>query len=141
MSVPARMVSFGMKPGKPTTNKFRNRPTIVDGMQFHSKKEAKRYQALQLLARNGEIKDIERQVKYRLEVNGILICTYAADFVYWERVSPDKEPGHSGLWRWQTGDKWAWQQVVEDVKGYPNDRWPMKKKLMRACHRIEIRES
>jgi NADH pyrophosphatase NudC (nudix superfamily) len=30
--------------------------------------------------------------------------------------------------------------VVADSKGYANDRWPMKKKLMLACHGIKVQE-
>jgi hypothetical protein len=99
--------------------KFGNKPTVVDGIKFHSKREAKRYDALRLMERCHAISDLRRQVKYRLEVNGVLIATYTADFVY-------KQLG---------------EEVVEDVKGYPNDRWPMKKKLMKAIHGIEILET
>lgn len=103
--------------------KFGNKRVIVNGEAFHSKREAARLPQLRLLERNGEVRNIQRQVKYRCEVNGILVCTYTADYVYEERRDN------------------KWTQIVEDVKGYANDRWPMKKKLMRACHGIEIRET
>lgn len=104
-------------------SKFRNVFTVVAGESFHSKREAARFQALQILAKADRIRNLKRQVKYRLEVNGLLIATYTADFTY------DESSGG------------AWHPIVEDVKGYPNDRWPMKKKLMRACHGIEVRET
>lgn len=92
-------------------------------MSFDSKKEANRYDQLKLLQHAGRVRNLQRQVKYELRVNGVLICTYRADFVY-------EELEHS-----------EWMPVVEDSKGYPNDRWPMKKKLMKACHGIAVRES
>ncbi len=103
--------------------KFGNRKTQRDGMIFDSKREADRWDALKLLERVGRIRKLERPKKYRLEVNGVLIATYKPDFTYEEH------------------DKGEWRFVVEDVKGYPNDRWPMKKRLMLACHGITILET
>jgi hypothetical protein len=98
--------------------KFGNTPTVVHGIEFHSKREAKRYSELRMLERAGHIQDLQTQVKFDLVVNGLRIATYKADFVYTE----------SGA------------KVVEDTKGYPNDRWPMKKKLMKAIHGIDVKE-
>lgn len=103
--------------------KFGNTKVIVHGELYHSKREAARHPQLRLLEAHGHIRNLRRQVKYELRVNKILICTYTADYVYEEL---------------QAG---AWVDVVEDVKGYPNDRWPMKKKLMKAVHGIAIRET
>lgn len=103
--------------------KFGNTKTQRNGMVFDSKKEADRYDQLRLLERVGQVRNLERPKKYRLEVNGVLIATYKPDFEYEELVK----------------DRWV--PVTEDVKGYPNDRWPMKKRLMKACHGIIIRES
>lgn len=119
----ARHISFGMGRIQPKRSKFGNHKTIRHGMAFDSKKEAARYGKLLLLQANGELRNLRRQVKYRLEVNGVLIATYKADFVY-EELRKD-----------------VWSEVVEDSKGFPNDRWPMKKKLMRAIHGIEVRET
>lgn len=105
--------------------KYRNTPTTLDGLAFHSKREAKRYQALKLLEASGAIRHLELQTKYRIEVNGVLICTYTADFRYAEFNRKEQR----------------WDLIVEDVKGFANDRWPMKKKLMRACHGIQVRET
>ena len=95
--------------------------TEVDGIVFHSKKEANRYSDLQLLVREGEIRDLKLQVKYSLEVNGVHICNYIADFTYvdcrFERL------------------------VVEDTKGKRIQPYPIKKKLMKACHDIDILET
>lgn len=116
----ARVVTFGMK----KRPKYRNTRVQVNGEWFHSKREASRLPQLRLLERDGSVRNIKRQVKYRIVVNEVLICTYIADYVYEERA--------------RNG---AWSEVVEDVKGYANDRWPMKKKLMRACFGIVVRET
>lgn len=103
--------------------KYGNKKTTVDGIEFDSKREAARWNVLRVLERTGRIRGLQRQVKYDLRVNDVLIATYRADFVYDEYANG------------------AWTQVVEDSKGFPNDRWPMKKKLMKACHGVTIRET
>ncbi len=47
--------------------KYRAQPTIVDGIRFHSKGEARRYQELRLLERAGEITNLELQPAARQE--------------------------------------------------------------------------
>jgi hypothetical protein len=116
-----RLVSFGMSSA--AQPKYRNTPTVVDGIKFSSKREAKRWQDLCLLERNGELRNIKRQVEYRLEFNGRLICKYRADFVYEEL---------RGV---------AWSEVVEDVKGFRTREYRIKRKLMEVCHGIMIRET
>lgn len=100
-------------------NKYRAIRTEVDGIVFHSKKEAARYQDLKLLERAGAIKDLRLQVPYLFELNDVRICRYFADFVY-------KENG---------------REVVEDAKGKATKEYAIKKKLMRAFFAIEILET
>lgn len=104
-------------------SKFRNVRTVVEGRTFDSKREAHRYQQLQLLERNGEVRAIRCQVPYQLRVNGIFICRYYADFVYEEMRNSE------------------WREVVEDVKGYRTPLYQLKKKLLQACYGIEVRET
>lgn len=118
MGVTSRVIRFG-EPAR----KFGNVKTVIDGLKFDSKREAERWRQLKLLEASDRVRNLQRQVKYELRVNGFLICRYTADFTYEELI------------------RGAWQSVVEDVKGYPNDRWPMKKKLMRAIHGVDIRET
>lgn len=115
-----RKISFGTSGNQ----KFRNKPTIVDGIRFPSKKEAQRWRDLLLLQANGEVRNIRRQVEYRLEVLGMLICKYRADFVYDEL--------RASVWT---------DEIVEDVKGYRTPEYRLKRKLMKACLGIEIRET
>jgi len=95
-------------------------PTIVDNVRFASKREATHYGYLKILEQRGKIRDLELQPRYRLEVNGELICTYVADFKYFDV---------------------AWNAVmIEDCKGFKTPAYILKKKLMKAIHGIEIRE-
>lgn len=103
--------------------KFGNIKTRRNGQLYDSRREADRHGQLQLLEKNGEVRELRRQVKYVIVVNGVRICSYTADFVYLERRKDE------------------WTEVVEDVKGYPNDRWPMKKKLMKAVLGVDVRET
>ena len=45
-------------------NKYRNRKTTVDGIEFHSQKEASRYDMLKILERSGEISDLVLQPRF-----------------------------------------------------------------------------
>jgi hypothetical protein len=91
----------------------------LEGMKFDSRKEAKRYTDLRLMEKAGDIANLKRQVPYELVVAFTLIATYKADFVY---LKDGKE-------------------VVEDVKGYKTEIYKIKKKLMKACHGIEVLET
>ena len=104
-------------------SKYGNKKTVVDGINFDSTKEARRYGELKMLLKAGVIGLLQMQVVYRLEVDGKLICKYIADFEYIV-VS--------------TGER-----VVEDVKSAMTRKLPvyrLKKKLMRELKGIEIKE-
>lgn len=111
-------------PGKITVSKggrrskYNAKRTIVDGISFHSKAEAKRWSELKLLQKAGAISGLKRQAPFCLDVSCIHICNYVADFTYFEDG----------------------QYVVEDVKGFATPEYEIKKKLMRAVYKIEIRE-
>jgi hypothetical protein len=100
--------------------KYGNQPLVVDGTKFDSKKEAKRYVVLRQRERLGEIEDLELQPRYPIEVAGVHICSYIADFSYLDR---------------QTGER-----VTEDVKGVRTAAYRLKKKLLRAVYGVEIVE-
>ena len=117
-SVPA-CAGCAAPPPRNRKNKYGACPTTVDGRRFASKKEAGRYSQLALLETAGKISGLRTQVRYRLEVNGLLICTYVADFVYHE----------------------AGAEVVEDAKGKRTGEYKLKAKLMQACRGITIRET
>lgn len=112
----AEYLQFLTRPG----NKYHAVRTEFEGRSFHSKAEANRYGDLLLLKKNGDIRDLECQVRYPLKVNNVLITTYVADFRY---VDVEK-----GL------------QVVEDVKGARTEVYRIKKKMVLAIYGIEITE-
>ena len=105
--------------------KYKSKKTIVNGIEFPSRKEAKRYEILRQMEKNGEIQDLRLQVPFTLIqpfcLNGRKYrkTEYIADFVYI-----------------QNG-----KQVVEDTKGFKTDIYKLKKKLMASIYKIEIKES
>ena len=46
--------------------KLNNQAVVIDGIEFQSKKEGKRYSELKLLERAGEISNLELQKRYEL---------------------------------------------------------------------------
>jgi len=54
------------------------------GFTFDSRWEAERWGQLTAMERAGAIRDLERQIKYEIVVNGEKICRYIADFRYKE---------------------------------------------------------
>ncbi len=110
-------------PWKTKRNKFGNKKTDYKGEKYDSKAEAKYAAELDML-RNARFEAQrvvlwERQVRYPFVVNGVKIAVYVLDF----KVT--YADGHI-------------EHV--DVKGMRTDVYKMKKKLMLACHGIEIIE-
>lgn len=104
----------------------------IKGLWFASQREARRWLELLQLERAGKISDLRRQVRYRLEVKGVLICNYVADFNYREWTGPGSP---------NVGWCEVWCEVVEDCKGTRTREYRIKRKLMKAIHEIEIREA
>lgn len=86
---------------------------------FHSKKEERRFGELALLEMAGKIRGLQTQVRFRIDIQGVHVCYYVADFVYHENGA----------------------EVVEDVKGYRTAVYKLKAKLMKAVHGITIKET
>ncbi len=117
-------------------NKYRAQKATIDGITFDSKKEARRWQELKLLEAAGQIRDLNRQVKFDLKAyrasinhpaqpikirsagfpNGRL-ATWTADFTYVE----------DGKW------------TVEDVKGMDTPVSRLKRAIVEAMLGIEVR--
>lgn len=89
-------------------------PTVVDGVRFASKREARRDAELALLMRAHKIVEIERQPRFPLRVAGKLITTYVADWKYLI--------AGSGTY------------TVEDAKGVQTPAFKIKWKLAQALH-------
>ena len=119
-----------------TETKYHSKKITLDGQEFDSKKEAKRWAELWYLQRAGQISGLERQVKFvlipaqrepdRIGVRGGTIkgkvlereVAYYADFVY-------RENGET---------------IVEDAKGMRTKDYIIKRKLMLWVHGIRVRE-
>lgn len=106
-------------------SKYRAIRTEVDGIVFHSRKEANRYCELKLLEKAGEIEQLTLQPRYALTLPGASneiekLGTYSADFKYWDRK----------LKSWH----------VEDVKGFRTPLYKWKKKHVEAQYGITITE-
>ena len=99
-------------------HKYNAKRKTVDGHTFASTAEALRYHELRMSELAGLITNLQLQVPYEIDINGVHVCTYIADFVY-------QKDGHL---------------VVEDVKGVLTPVYRLKKKLLSACHGIEISE-
>jgi hypothetical protein len=61
--------------------KYKNIKTVINGINFDSKKEANYYGILKIKQKANLIDSFQMQVKYDLKVNGIKIGFYKADFV------------------------------------------------------------
>lgn len=101
--------------------KYRNEKVVVDNVEFDSKREAKRYDELKIMQHAGLISDLQLQFPLHLEVCGRHICTYIADFRYF-----DREKG---------------VMVHEDSKGVRTQVYLLKKKLVHAILDIVIKET
>lgn len=104
-------------PRKP--HKYGAVATTVDGIRFPSKKEANRYRELKILEKAGQIFHLTLQPKFSIDINGVHICNYFADFQYLDADA---------------------KKIVEDVKGVKTPVYKLKKKLVKAIHGIDIVE-
>lgn len=109
-----KMTAKQYRSWKKSPSKYHAEKTIIGDTVYDSKKEAKRGIELEYLQRIGQIKDLQKQVRFILQedyVNNegqkIRPISYIADYVYE-----------------QDGKK-----IVEDVKGVRTDVYLLKKKM------------
>lgn len=126
------MKPFNISPA----SKYRAKKVEIDGITFASKKEAGVYMDLKTQKAAGEILDFKLQVPYELVpkqteiitslVNGKLKTKekivehpvkYVADFVVYHTDG---------------------EVAVIDVKGFPDQKFPIKRKLMLWRHKIKV---
>ena len=99
-------------------SKYRNKKVVIDGIEFDSLAESRRWFERVWAQKRGEISELRRQVDIPIYVNGVEVCFWRADHVYME----------NGV------------EVWEDVKGKATDLYLLKKKLIEACYGKQIRE-
>ena len=97
-------------------NKYGAKPTTVNGIRFHSKRESEHYLKLRRELLGGKISDLELQPSYQIAVNGMKICSYIADFRY----------NRDGV------------SIVEDVKGMDTSTSKLKRKLVKALYGVDV---
>ena len=111
-------------------SKYGAQPTEVDGIRFHSKKEAGRYCLLKLREKAGEIHGLDLQPRFPLVVSDghghAVLGEYRADFRYCEC--------HRGAKCEST------RVVVEDVKGFKTPLYRWKKRHVEAQYGITVLE-
>lgn len=102
-------------------NKMGNIPTTVDGIRFASRKEARRYGELLVMQRAGVISGLKTHTSYELVVGGVSVGSYSDDFSYIENGLP----------------------VTEDTKSLASrtEAYQLRKRLMKAIHGIDIKET
>ena len=111
-------------------NKYHAQVCTVDGIRFDSRKEARRYERLKMLAAGGEIRELELQPEFPITVlelwrdGGHLVACgrFRADFRYVETRSGEV--------------------VIEDTKSGPTKTtaYRLRKRLVEAIHGVTIRE-
>lgn len=94
------------------------RQRTANGIQFASQLEHDRYLILQFREKRGDIRELELQPAFHIEIKGKRICKYVADF------------------RYQVGDL----EIIEDVKGVKTPVYKLKKKMVEAQFGIVITE-
>lgn len=98
--------------------KYGNRKTTIDNIEFPSKAEASYYCDLKVRERAGEVSNVKMQTPYALTINGRLICTYRDDFSFQDHVEN--------------------RFRVVDVKGFATPVFKLKLKMMKAIHNIDV---
>lgn len=103
-------------------SKYRAVKTVVDGIKFDSKHEAKVYSDLKILSYAGVVGGFNIHTPFRIEWDGELICKYVADFVV----------------HYPDGKTEVWDAKSEKTRKLPVYR--LKKKLMKIVNKIDIVE-
>jgi hypothetical protein len=121
--------------------KYGNRKTVVDGIEFDSAKEARRYCELKLLQRAGQIEQLELQKEF--ELIPAQYETYARYGKTGKRLQDGKRCiEKSCVYRADFAYKKNGQLVVEDTKSKATKTkdYIIKRKLMLERHGVRVVE-
>jgi hypothetical protein len=94
-------------------SKYGSKTKEYNGRLYHSRKEAKYAQELDLLKKAGEILDWKPQFRLNLAVNGYHITTYIADFLVTAKDGTEE---------------------IHEVKGFQTQLFNIKWKLCEAIY-------
>ena len=121
------------------TAKYHSKKVVVDGIVFHSKKEARRYRELLLLEKAGVISQLELQKSFEL------IPAQHETFERYGKTGKRLKDGNRCI---EKAVKYVadftyiqdGKIVVEDTKGFKTKDYIIKRKLMLYVHGIRIKE-
>lgn len=91
--------------------------TVINGIPFDSKAEARRYGELKLIEQAGGLAKLEIHPVFKIKIDGVLICRVVLDFCYWN----------------------CGRLIYEDVKGRDNALSKLKRKLVEAQYGIKVK--
>lgn len=100
----------------PKRHKYGAKPVVIDGVRFASHAEGRRYVALKMLERVGQITNLELQPAFPIIVNGIKVAVWKGDFAFFD------------------GNR----RRVIDVKGFSTPLFKLKRRLVEALYSIQI---
>lgn len=121
-----------------TRRKYGNRKVVIGEESYASKGEYQRWLFLKDAEARGEITDLRKQVSFEL-----LPTQYADTVVHMKtkdkvvRRVAERPVNYVADYVYRKGDG---SLVVEDYKGFPDDKYPIKRKMMLYFHGIAIRE-
>lgn len=119
MTVRLSSQEYRAQASKPKRSKYGAKRTLIDGVLFDSKAEATYYTVLKMREKAGEVSAVELQRPFSLlGPKGELICTYKADFCFWDHKA----------------DRFR----VVDVKGVETAVFKLKRKMMKILLGIEV---
>ena len=98
-------------------------PTIVDGIKFPSKKEAKRYGELKLLEQAGVITDLKTEKTHRKD----LTFELQPKFVHFKSGKKIRAINYWGDFSYVENG----QRVIEEVKGFQTAVFKIKWKMLK----------
>lgn len=90
----------------------------IDGIVFHSLKEANRWKQLKAMELAGVISELQRQPKFPLAVDGVHLGHYIADFSYrrdGQYVCEDAKGVQTPLFKWKIKHVWAQYQIKIEI--------------------------
>lgn len=125
-------------------NKYSAKKTMVDGIEFDSRKEARRYQQLLLLERAGVIRDLKMQQRFvlippqyeRVETGEYYKTGSKKGIPKTKEVCVEQSVVYVADFTYMEDEK----MVVEDTKGVKTKDYIIKRKLMLYKYGIKIRE-
>lgn len=121
--------------------------TSPDGIVHRSRAECNRWNQLRLLHSGGMIRNLRREVKYKLEMcqsfDGVAVNihirsrkgnvrTYTADFVY------DVMPGCDKFAEYGRPLADGWGEIIEDVKGFLEPAQELRMDVFEALYGVRV---